>query len=324
MLGKPINSETAMQYVKVRCDQRDTNTLSHKGQDMQSPLFDNYFTPQSLDLIDANITMALDEDGEELTSLAVFAPKHPMRACIRAKQDTLVAGLPLIERILRIHAQGGSVQLTVEEGACVTSGTEVAYLNGPAPTLLKIERIVLNYICHLSGIANLTRQYVQQLEGTGVALLDTRKTLPGLRWLEKYAVRIGGGQNHRRTLEEMLMLKDNHIDAAGSIRAAVACLRTRYGVQCPPIEVECRNNEDVREAVSCGVDRIMMDNMDIYQLEAALALVPVHIETEISGGVQLENIRQLAEVGPRRADFISVGRLTHSALAADFSMTIKD
>lgn len=291
---------------------------------MQSPLFDNYFTPQSLNLIDANIKMALDEDGEELTSLAVFAPNHPMRACIRAKQDTLVAGLPLIARILRIHGQGGTVQLLVEEGARVPSGTEVAHLNGPAPTLLKVERIILNYICHLSGIANLTRQYVQQLEGTGVALLDTRKTLPGLRWLEKYAVRIGGGHNHRRTLEEMLMLKDNHIDAAGSIRAAVECLRTRYGAQCPPIEVECRNGDDVREAVSCGVERIMMDNMDIPQLETALALVPAHIETEISGGVQLENIRQLAQVGPRRADFISVGRLTHSALAADFSMTIKD
>ncbi|MEG2172399.1 MAG: carboxylating nicotinate-nucleotide diphosphorylase [Desulfovibrionaceae bacterium] len=291
---------------------------------MQAPLFDKYFTPQGLKFIDTAICLALDEDGAELTSQAVFSPHHPLRACILAKQETLVVGLPLIARILHIHGQGGELALLVDEGSMVNAGTEVALLRGPAPTLLKIERIALNFICHLSGIANLTRQYVHQLEGTGVALLDTRKTLPGLRWPEKYAVCLGGGRNHRRNLEEMLMLKDNHIDAAGSIHAAVLRLRTRYGANCPPIEVECRTCNDVREAVACTVDRVMMDNMDIPQLSAALALVPANIEAEISGGVTLENIRQLAHIGPRRANFISVGRLTHSAIAADFSMNIKD
>lgn len=291
---------------------------------MIPPIFDKYFTKQALNFVDASIKIALDEDGEELTSQAVFSVNHPMLACIRAKEATLVVGLPLIERILRHYGKGGSVDLLVAEGASVPAGTEVALLRGPAVTLLKIERVVLNFICHLSGIANMTRRYVQQLEGTGVTLLDTRKTLPALRWPEKYAVCVGGGANHRRNLEEMLMLKDNHIDAAGSITAAVNCLRTRYGAACPPIEVECRNEKDVLQAVACKVTRIMMDNMTIPQLSHALELVPLTIETEISGGVTLDNIRQLAQVGPRKADYISVGRLTHSAPAADFSMTIKD
>lgn len=291
---------------------------------MQAPFFDKYFTPQGFCFLDRGIAMALEEDGEERTAQAVFRADHTLRACILAKEDSLVAGLPLIRRILDTHGQGGNVHLLTEEGTLVPCGTEVAHIVGPAPTLLKVERVILNYICHLSGIANLTRQYVRQLEGSGVRLLDTRKTLPGLRWPEKYAVCIGGGHNHRRDLEEMLMLKDNHIDAAGSISAAVQCLRQCYNEQCPPIEVECRTLEDVREAVSCQVERVMMDNMDIPLLSAALPLVPASIEAEISGGVTLENIRQLAHIGPRRANFISVGRLTHSALAADFSMNIKD
>lgn len=291
---------------------------------MQAPLFDKYFTSQALCFVDRSIQLALDEDGAELTSQAVFAADASMQATIIAKQESLVAGLPLIGRILQLHGHGGEVRLLVDEGSLVAAGTEVAHLTGPTPTLLKIERIALNFICHLSGIANLTRHYVQQLEGTGVTLLDTRKTLPALRWPEKYAVCIGGGANHRRNLEEMLMLKDNHIDAAGSIQAAVQCLRERYGATCPPIEVECRTLDDVREAVACKVERIMMDNMDMPRLAAALALVPPAIETEISGGVNSDNIRQLALTGTRRADFISVGRLTHSAPAADFSMNIKD
>ena len=187
--------------------------------------------------------------------------------------------------------------------------------------MLKAERVILNFITHLSGIANLTARYVRELDGTGVRLLDTRKTTPGLRWPEKYAVQAGGGVNHRKNLAEMLMLKDNHIDAAGSITAAVAKLRARYR-PCPPVEVECRTLEHVREAVAAGAERIMMDNMEAPRLSQALALVPPDIEAEVSGGVRLETIRAIALTGPRRPDFISVGRLTHSAVAADFSMTL--
>ena len=199
--------------------------------------------------------------------------------------------------------------------------TEVARIKAPAVAMLKAERVVLNFITHLSGIANLTARYVRELEGTGVRLLDTRKTTPCLRWPEKYAVQAGGGHNHRKNLAEMLMLKDNHIDAAGSITAAVATLRARYN-PCPPIEVECRTLDHVREAIAANADRIMMDNMGGELLSQALALVPTRIETEVSGGVRLETIRALALTEPRRPDFISVGRLTHSAVAADFSMTL--
>ena len=153
-------------------------------------------------------------------------------------------------------------------------------------------------------------------------LLDTRKTTPGLRWPEKYAVQAGGGCNHRKNLVEMLMLKDNHIDAAGSIGAAVRQLREHYS-PCPPIEVECRTLEHVRAALDAGADRIMMDNMDSPLLSQARAVLPPHGETEDSGGVGLGTRRAIALTGPRRPDFISVGRLTHSAVAADFSMTLE-
>ena len=292
---------------------------------MDCPLFQEYFAQGGQEYLRQAIALALEEDGPDLTAEGVFAPQASVRARIVAKEDSLVAGLPLIPLILEVYAeQGGDRghwQPCVVEGARVPSGTEVARLHGPTVTVLKTERVILNFVTHLSGIANLTRIYVDALEGTGVRLLDTRKTLPGLRWPEKYAVRVGGGVNHRRNLTEMLMLKDNHIDAAGSITAAVRTLRAAYS-PCPPIEVECRNEAEVREAVSAGADRVMLDNMDVAGLAHCLPLIPVQTEAEISGGVTLENIRSLALASPRRADFISVGRLTHSAPAADFSMRL--
>ena len=195
-------------------------------------------------------------------------------------------------------------------------------MEGPAIVLLKAERVILNFITHLSGIANLTARYVRELEGTGVRLLDTRKTTPCLRWPEKYAVQAGGGCNHRKNLVEMLMLKDNHIDAAGSMTKAVELLRGRYN-PCPPIEVECRNLDEISEAVACRVDRIMLDNMTPDMLPEALEMIPSFIETEISGGVSLDTIRAYATVSTvRKPDFISVGRITHSAVTADLSMRI--
>lgn len=288
---------------------------------MGCPVFQEYFCGEGLRYLKAAIALALEEDGPDLTAEGIFDAGHDIRASIVAKEDTLVAGLPIIALIFEEYGERGTWQHRVDEGAQVAAGTEVTRLYGPAVTLLKLERIILNFVCHLSGIANLTRRYVQQLQGTGVRLLDTRKTLPGLRWPEKYAVRVGGGHNHRRNLTEMLMLKDNHIDAAGSIAAAVAALRARY-TPCPPIEVECRTCDDVRQAVAAQAERIMLDNMDIPALEQALPLIPSHLEAEISGGVTMENIRELALAGTRRADYISVGRLTHSAPYADFSMRL--
>ena len=279
-----------------------------------------FFSDEGRRYLRRSIELALDEDGPDLTAQGLFAADAPMRAVIRAKEDTRVVGLPVIHDVFEAMNANPHVELLVEEASTVPAMTEVARMEGPAIALLKAERIILNFITHLSGIANLTARYVHELEGTGVRLLDTRKTTPCLRWPEKYAVQAGGGCNHRKNLVEMLMLKDNHIDAAGSTRA-VARLREVYS-PCPPIEVECRTLDHVREAVAAGADRIMMDNMGAPLLGQALALVPARIEAEVSGGVTLETIRGIALTGPRHPDFISVGRLTHSAVAADFSMTL--
>ena len=241
-----------------------------------------------------------------------------------AKEATVVAGLPFVERVLDQCTaitdpnMQYSAAYHVSEGDFAEQGKTLFTLTGSAVLLLKAERVILNFMTHLSGIATLTRRYVQALEGTRTQLLDTRKTLPGLRYPEKYAVLVGGGKNHRLHLGDMLMLKDNHIDRSGSITKAVASLRSAYA-PCPPIEVECRNLTDVQEAVACKVERIMLDNMTPEAMSQALKHIPEEIETEASGGVSLETIREIGLIGP---DFVSVGRLTHSAPSADLSMRL--
>ncbi len=290
---------------------------------MNFQTFDAFFQGQALDFLMWGIRMALAEDGPDLTSRAVFSAKDTMEAKIVAKQDSLVAGLPIIPLVMTEAEQyehGIWVwEPTCAEGATVKNGETIARIGGSTRLVLKAERIILNFITHMSGIANLTALYAKKLEGTNTKLLDTRKTLPGLRYPQKYAVLMGGGHNHRFSLEDMLMLKDNHIDAAGSITRAVDMLRAAYS-PCPPIEVECRNMAEVREAVSTKVERIMLDNMDKYAISEAMAVIPPEIETEVSGGVNLESIGELARVTPRGPNFISVGRLTHSSAVADFSM----
>ncbi|MDR2851219.1 MAG: carboxylating nicotinate-nucleotide diphosphorylase [Desulfovibrio sp.] len=280
-----------------------------------------FFTAESHLLLQRIIDLAFAEDGPELTAQALFARRSILHASIRAKQDTIVVGLPIVGAVFKRLGVPFRWRALVPEASRAPAMTEVACIQAPSVYMLKAERVILNFITHLSGIANLTALYVNELEGTGVRLLDTRKTTPGLRWVEKYAVQAGGGTNHRKDLAELLMLKDNHIDAAGSITNAVAALRKQYR-PCPPIEVECRTLEHVREAAILKVSRIMMDNMSDETLARALALTPPGIETEVSGGVTLETIRNIARLSPRKPDFISVGRITHSAPAADFSMTL--
>lgn len=282
--------------------------------------WDKFFSSEGQTLLARGIDLALDEDGPDLTAQAVFSTDARLAARIRAKDAGLVVGLPVIGTVFKRLGTDCAWRALVREGSTVPAMTDVAAITAQTSALLKAERVILNYISRLSGIANLTALYASELEGTGVRLLDTRKTAPGLRWPEKYAVQAGGGSNHRKNLTEMLMLKDNHIDAAGSIERAVGLLRERYN-PCPPIEVECRTSDHVREAVAAGVSRIMMDNMSQDLLGRALAIVPPTIETEVSGGVTLENIRRIVLTEPR-PDFVSVGRLTHSAVAADFSMTL--
>jgi len=284
-----------------------------------SSLFETFFQAEARLFLLAGIRIALSEDGKDLTSQGIFTDKDLATAHIIAKDSAVIAGLPLIPLILEFAGCEFQHMLNVDEGDKVSPGTLVAAIQGPATHLLRTERIILNYLCHLSGIATLTAKYVEALKGTRTTLLDTRKTLPGLRYPEKYAVLVGGAKNHRLNLSQMLMVKDNHADRAGGITPAVTKLRAAYGAECPPIEVECRNNAEVDEAVACKVSRIMLDNMDLEQMRAALARVPAGIETEVSGGVNLENIAAIGAVGP---DFVSVGRITHSAPVADLSMRI--
>ena len=282
-------------------------------------MFFQFFRDERLDMLHRLVDLALEEDGRDLTSEALFPPASVLHASIVAKEDTLVAGLPLIAVVLeRMGCAEAGITLLAADGDAVTFGNEVARIHGPAPILLKAERVIMNFICHLSGVANATRRFVQAVEGTGVRVLDTRKTTPGQRYLEKYAVRMGGGHNHRANLEEMLMLKDNHIDQAGSITEAVTRVRAAYA-PCPPLEVECRTLADVREAVALAPERIMLDNMPPETAAQALKLIPPQIESEISGNVTLETIGRLAELRPT---CISAGALTHSAPVADFSMRL--
>jgi len=283
---------------------------------MPTNTFEDFFKAEARMFLLATIRIALAEDAADLTSMGLFTESDMAQAMIVAKQDTVVAGLPIIPMVLEFGGEGCEIHLNVDDGDKVSEGTMVAALQGPALQLLKAERIIMNFLCHLSGIANMTAQYVEALKDTKTTLLDTRKTLPGLRFPEKYAVMAGGGKNHRLTLSDMLMLKDNHIDRAGSITQAVVAL-LRMHTPCPPIEVECRTLEEVEEASQCEIQRIMLDNMDTETVKTALGIIPNTIETEISGNISLENIRAVAELGP---NYISVGKLTHSAPSSDFSM----
>lgn len=282
-------------------------------------LFESFFQAEARMFLLAGVRIALSEDGKDLTSLGIFSDNDIAVAHIVAKQDTVVAGLPLVPLILEFAGCEFEHMLNVDEGDRIPAGTMVAAIQAPATHILRTERVILNYLGHLSGIATLTSRYVAALKGTRTTLLDTRKTLPGLRYAEKYAVLVGGAQNHRKNLSEMLMVKDNHIDRAGGIREAVTALRTAYGEDCPPIEVECRTLDEVAIASECRVSRIMLDNMDTETMAAALARIPAGIETEASGNVTLENIAAIGAIGP---DFVSVGRITHSAPCSDYSMRV--
>jgi nicotinate-nucleotide pyrophosphorylase (carboxylating) len=291
---------------------------------VESPLKQFLDVPPAVEFVRAAIRAGLDEDGPDLTSQALFSPGDRLTAQIVAKAHGVVAGLVLAEKVLAEVEPDGDwqVELLHQDGDRVTPGALLARIEGKALTLLAVERPFLNLLGHMSGIASLTRRYADELQNTRTTLLDTRKTLPGLRHLEKYAVCMGGGANHRMNLHDMLMLKDNHIDRAGSITKAVTAVQTAYN-PCPPLVVECRTLEHVDEAVglgrAMGVTRLLLDNMDLTILEAALARITEDIESEASGGVTLETIAAIARLGP---DFVPVGALTHSAPALDVSMRL--
>lgn len=283
-------------------------------------IFDDFFTSDRLEFLRQSIAQALAEDGNDLTSNALFRDGDQLHARIVCKQRAILCGLPFISLVLQECGGAVDIEYKAADGEWLEEGETAAELRGKARNILKAERVILNFICHLSGIATYTGNLRASLGNTQTEILDTRKTLPGLRYPEKYAVLAGGGKNHRLNLEEMLMLKDNHIDRCGSITRAVRILRDTYS-PCPMIEVECRSEKEVKEAAAAGVDRIMLDNMEAGEIRAVLPLIPPDIQTEISGNISADNILDYARLG---ADFISLGSLTHSAPYADFSMRLND
>ncbi len=265
------------------------------------------------------IELALAEDigPGDATSDSVLPAELTLQGRIVAKQDGVVAGLPVAEAVFRRVDPATRFIVHLPDGARVRAGDLVAEVVGPARGVLAAERTALNFLQHLSGIATLTRAFVNAVAGSGATILDTRKTRPGYRLLDKYAVRMGGGQNHRMGLYDMVMVKDNHIDAAGSIRAAVE--RARAAHPDLPVEVEVRTLDELREALSLSVQRILLDNMSAEQMRAAVELTAGQTPLEACGGVTLENVAAIAATG---VDYISVGALTHSAPALDLSMKI--
>jgi nicotinate-nucleotide pyrophosphorylase (carboxylating) len=268
--------------------------------------------------IQALIELALAEDlgTGDLTSEALFPPTRRGAARLVAREPLVVSGLWLAEAVFRRLDEGCRMRTRVDEGERVRTGAVLADVRGPVRALLSGERTALNFVRHLCGVASLTRRYVRVLAGTGCTLLDTRKTTPGLRVLEKAAVRAGGGHNHRMGLFDGVMIKDNHIAAAGSIARAVAAARRRV----PPtvrIEVECESLAQVAQAVRAGADIVMLDNMPPARLAEAVRRVAGRARTEASGRVTLERLAEIARAG---VDFVSVGALTHSAPAADIAL----
>jgi nicotinate-nucleotide pyrophosphorylase (carboxylating) len=242
----------------------------------------------------------------------------PARGRIVAEADLVVAGLPVAREVFVQVDPDVRVETPVEDGARVAPGTVVLTVEGPGSSLLAAERVALNFLQRLSGVATLTRAYVDAVAGTRAAVYDTRKTTPGLRALEKYAVRMGGGRNHRMGLFDQVLVKDNHVALGRGLAAAVA--RAREGLaEGIPVEVEVTNLVELEEALGLEVDMIMLDNFRLDDLREAVKRVGGRVRLEASGGVNLDTARAIAEAG---VDIISVGRLTHSAPAAELSMDI--
>ena len=263
------------------------------------------------------ISRALEEDigSGDVTTNTIVPANASLRGRIVAKENGVVAGLEIARQVMLSLDQSVSFSAQVEDGEKVERGTVLADLQGPARALLTGERIALNFLGRMSGIATLTRKFVDAVSSTRAVILDTRKTAPGLRLTDKLAVRLGGGQNHRTGLFDMVLIKDNHIDFAGSITAAVD--RVRASGTKLEIEVETRTLDNVREALTLGVERILLDNMTIDTMSEAVAICEGKARLEASGNVTLDNVLEVAGTG---VDYISVGALTHSPKVFDVSL----
>ena len=253
--------------------------------------------------------------GGDVTSRATVGPDARFIATMNCREPIVVAGLNIAIAFFRALDREVRVNAAVADGDQVAAGTVLVRLEGNARAMLAAERSALNTLQHLSGVATLTRTYVDAISGTGAILLDTRKTVPGLRLLEKYAARMGGAQNHRMRMDDGLLIKDNHVGVAGSVEAAVrAAVAANTGLQ---IQVEVDRIAQIEPALAAGADRLLLDNMTNDQLREAVALVAGRVPLEASGGVRIDTIRGIAETG---VDYISVGRITQSAPAVDIGL----
>ena len=264
------------------------------------------------------IDLWLDEDSNyfDLTARIMVDDDAVATFAMNAREEVVLSGLPVAARIFRALDPDCSFETSHRDGDRVPAGTTIATVTGDAQALLTAERVALNLVQRMCGIAGLTADYVREIEGTGAVLVDTRKTTPGLRMLEKYAVTCGGGRNHRLGLDNGIMLKDNHIAVAGSIAAAVARAKA-HAPLLTKIEVECDRIDQVREAFEAGADVIMLDNMENDAMRDCVAWIGGRVPLECSGGVRLDTIRAKAETG---VDYISVGRITQSAPCVDIGL----
>lgn len=272
--------------------------------------------------IDSIIETALREDMPQgdITSESIIPLNSISRAIILAKEEGILAGIYVVERVFKIIEASVLFERYFKDGQRIKKGDKIAVLKGPSISILKGERTALNFIQRLSGIATATQKYVKAVQGTRTKVLDTRKTTPGLRILEKYAVKMGGGTNHRLNLSEMVLIKDNHLKIVGSISEAVKSARRRIkpGIK---IEVETSNLDEVKEAFQGGADMIMLDNMSLRKMKEVVQWVKGRVILEVSGNINLRRAKQIAALG---VDFISVGSLTHSNKSLDISMEFLD
>ncbi len=277
--------------------------------------------------IDRIVLAALAEDiGDgDVTTENTIPEEARLTGRFLAKESGVVAGIHVVWRTFALLDPRVELLVLIGDGVCVERGQVIAQVSGPGRAILTGERVALNFLQRMSGIATATRRYVDAVEGTHAAILDTRKTVPGLRVLDKWAVRLGGGQNHRIGLFDMALIKDNHIAAVGSIAEAV--LRVRSGLQAAgderslQIEVEVSDLDQLAEALEAGVDRILLDNMPPDLMREAVRLADARVPLEASGGITMESVREVAETG---VDFISIGALTHSVEALDISLDLTD
>lgn len=283
---------------------------------MSSVSFDGGLPPM---LVAQAVSEALSEDlgtRGDITTLSTVSADAQAAATFGARQAGVIAGLDVAREAFRAFDSNVAFEAMVRDGDRVDRGALVARVSGAARSLLTAERVGLNYICHMSGIATLTRRFVDAVEGTAAQIVDTRKTTPGLRAFEKYAVRCGGGHNHRSGLHDAILIKDNHIVAAGGIEPAIAAAR-RYAGHMVKIEVEVGSLEELDAALRHPLDAVLLDNMTPQILREAVRIVSGRVTTEASGGVSLDTVRAIAESG---VDLISVGALTHSAPILDLGL----